>query len=127
MARVLVVDDSNAIRQLLSWTLSTSGHVVSSCEDGMKGLALAKKDSFDLVITDINMPEMDGLKLIGNLRKLPGYRMKPILVLSTEYSAEMKKKGKEAGATGWLVKPFNPTTLLEVIEKVLPQSVGDSA
>lgn len=122
MAQVLVVDDSNAIRQLLSKTLSTIGHTVSSCEDGSQGLELAKKKSFDLVITDINMPEMDGLRLISKLRELPDYRIKPILVLSTEYSQEMKQKGKEAGATGWLVKPFNPSTLLDVIAKVLPET-----
>ncbi len=121
MQQVLVVDDSNAIRQLLSRTLSSSGYEVSSAEDGLKGLELAKKRSFDLVITDINMPEMDGLSLIVELRELPDYQLKPILVLSTEHTREMKQKGKEAGATGWLVKPFNPTSILEIVSKVLPE------
>lgn len=120
MGKVLVVDDSNAIRQLVSRTLVSSGFDVDSAIDGCDGLKSAEKESYDLVITDINMPEMDGLNLIANLRKLPSYKLKPILVLSTEYSPEMKKRGKEAGATGWLVKPFNPDTLLDVIGKVLP-------
>ncbi len=120
MGKVLVVDDSNAIRQLVSRTLLNSGFDVESAVDGADGLRSAEACDYDLVITDINMPQMDGLNLISNLRKMPSYRMKPILVLSTEYSPEMKKRGKEAGATGWLVKPFNPDTLLDVIGKVLP-------
>ena len=111
MGHVLIVDDSTSIRRLLSKTLEDDGYAVTDAE--------AKKGTFDLVITDVNMPEMDGLRLVENLRALPEYRLKPILVLSTEYSQEMKRKGKEAGATGWLVKPFDPVKMREVVSKVV--------
>ncbi len=119
MGQVLIVDDSASIRTLLAKTLQDTGYQVQSAVDGSQGLEVAKLTQFDLVITDVNMPEMDGLRLIEALRKLPEYRLKPILVLSTEHSQDMKRKGKEAGATGWLVKPFDPKTMVEVVEKVV--------
>ncbi|MEK9870590.1 MAG: response regulator [Gammaproteobacteria bacterium] len=119
MGQVLIVDDSASIRMLLSKTLEDTGYCVTDAENGKAALEVAQQGNFDLVITDVNMPEMDGLRLVENLRKLPAYRMKPILVLSTEYSQEMKQKGKEAGATGWLVKPFDPQKMVEVVNKVV--------
>lgn len=118
MSQVLIVDDSHSMRELLSATLSGAGHTVTSADDGKQGLEKAEQAQFDLVITDINMPEMDGLTLLGKLRDLQEYRFKPILILSTEFSQEMKMKGKEAGATGWLVKPFDPEKLIEIVARV---------
>jgi two-component system chemotaxis response regulator CheY len=119
MSQVLIVDDSHSIRQLLSSILEKAGFNVTSANDGKSGLDTAKASNFDLVITDVNMPEMDGIELLSNLRKLPEYSFKPILILTTEFSQEMKQKGKDAGATGWLVKPFDPEKLIEVISRIL--------
>ncbi|MCK5881001.1 MAG: response regulator [Sinobacterium sp.] len=88
-------------------------------EDGVQGLQSAQAEDFDLILTDINMPEMNGIELIGKLRELDAYKHKPILVLTTESSTEMKTKGKSAGATGWIVKPFEPEKLLSALERVL--------
>lgn len=119
MSQVLIVDDSHSIRELLTGVLQRAGYQVMSACDGKVGLEKAQSGSYDLVITDINMPEMNGLELLQQLRKLPAYAFKPILILSTEFSREMKTKGREAGATGWLVKPFDPERLIEVISHVL--------
>ena len=119
MANVLAVDDSPSIRQLVSMTLQGAGHSVQTAEDGVIARELAQSFNADLVITDVHMPNMDGITLTSELRNLPGYRYKPILVLTTESSDEMKQKGKSAGATGWIVKPFDPQSLLNVMEKVL--------
>lgn len=119
MASILVVDDSLSIRELLGMALREGGHQVDAAEDGSAGLAAARDGNYQLVITDINMPTMGGLELIENLRKLPAYRFRPILVLTTEASQEMKNRGRAAGATGWLVKPFDPTKLLDVVTRVL--------
>ncbi len=119
MARILVVDDSASMRQMVAFTLKGAGHVVVEKNDGVEALASAKTESFDLVITDVNMPNMDGITLTKELRGLPNYRFTPILTLTTESSAEKKMAGKQAGATGWLVKPFNPNQLLATAKKVL--------
>jgi len=119
MSQVLIVDDSHSIRELLSSLLRKAGFGVTSADDGKAGLQAAKKSVFDLIITDVNMPEMDGIELLKNLRKLPEYSFKPILILTTEFSQEMKQKGKDAGATGWLVKPFDPEKLIDVISRIL--------
>ena len=119
MASILVVDDSLSIRELLGMTLREAGHVVDAAEDGASGFEFARSGDYQLVITDINMPEMGGLELIEKLRTLSDYRFRPILVLTTEASQEMKDKGRSAGATGWLVKPFDPTRLLDVVARVL--------
>lgn len=119
MASILVVDDSLSIRELLGMALREGGHQVDAAEDGSAGFAAARDGNYQLVITDINMPTMGGLELIENLRKLPAYRFRPILVLTTEASQEMKNRGRAAGATGWLVKPFDPTKLLDVVTRVL--------
>lgn len=116
---VLTVDDSASIRQMVAFTLSSAGYQVVEAVDGQDGLEKAKAKNVDLVLTDQNMPRMDGLSLIKSLRALPQYKASPILVLTTEASDSMKQQGKAAGATGWLVKPFDPSKLLEVVKKVL--------
>ena len=123
MPNILVVDDSSSMREMVTYTLKTAGHSVRSAPDGAEALKMAEDDGeqFDLVITDINMPVMDGLTLIRELRSLKNYTYRPILVLSTESSAATKSAGKSAGATGWIVKPFDPDQLLGVVGKVLPQ------
>src|SRR6185312_15260931 len=119
MARILAVDDSAAMRQMVSITLTGAGHEVQQAADGREALAIAERQRFDLVITDVNMPVMDGLTLVRHLRNLPSYRGVPLLVLTTEATTEKKLEGKAAGATGWLVKPFNPDRLLATVTKVL--------
>ncbi|WP_028455136.1 response regulator [Chitinilyticum litopenaei] len=117
--RVLTVDDSASIRQMVAFTLKSAGYDVTEAVDGNAGLNQAKTQSFDLVLTDQNMPGMDGLTLIRNLRTLPDYATTPILMLTTEASDSMKQQGRAVGATGWLVKPFDPQKLLEVTRKVI--------
>ena len=119
MPQILIVDDSHSIRELLNSVLKKAGFEVTSANDGKAGLQAAKVATYDLIITDVNMPEMDGIELLGKLRKLAEYSFKPILILTTEFSQEMKQKGKDAGATGWLVKPFDPEKLIEVISRIL--------
>ncbi|MGC9458032.1 MAG: response regulator [Halothiobacillaceae bacterium] len=119
MAKILTVDDSASIRQMVSHTLKGAGHTVSEAVDGQDGLDKAKSGSFDVIFTDQNMPRMDGLTLIKQLRGLPQYRNTPILMLTTESSEAMKSQGRSAGATGWLVKPFDPQKLLDVVKKVV--------
>jgi len=116
---VLAVDDSASIRQMVAFTLKSAGYDVVEAVDGEDGLAKAKSTNVNLVLTDQNMPKMDGLTLIKSLRSMPQYKAAPILVLTTESSDQMKAQGKAAGATGWLVKPFDPPRLLEVVKKVI--------
>jgi two-component system chemotaxis response regulator CheY len=117
--RILTVDDSAAMRQMVEVTLMSAGYDVRQACDGREALDIANTDSFDLVITDVNMPQMDGLTLVRELRGLPTYRHTPLLVLTTEATPERKLEGREAGATGWIVKPFNPDKLLATVAKVL--------
>ncbi|WP_185231263.1 response regulator [Teredinibacter franksiae] len=120
MAKILAVDDSASMRQMVSFTLKGAGHDVCEAADGVEALALAKAGgSVDLVISDINMPNMDGITLIKELRSLPTFKFTPILMLTTESGADKKSEGKAAGATGWIVKPFNPDQLLATIGKVI--------
>ncbi|MBS4016655.1 response regulator [Azonexus hydrophilus] len=116
---ILAVDDSASIRQMVSFTLKSAGYEVVEAVDGQDGLDKAKSRSVNLVLTDQNMPRMDGLTLIRNLRALPQYASTPILMLTTESSDAMKSQGRAAGATGWLVKPFDPQKLIEVVRKVI--------
>jgi two-component system chemotaxis response regulator CheY len=117
--RVLAVDDSATMRQLLKLTLSRSGYEVVEAEDGAKALQKASAEIFDLVLSDINMPVMNGIELLRSLRKLAQYRFTPIVLVTTESQLEKKQEGKAAGATGWIVKPFEPEQLLAVVAKVL--------
>jgi two-component system, chemotaxis family, chemotaxis protein CheY len=117
--RILAVDDSISMRQMISFTLRENGYEVVEAVDGQDGISKAQKQSFDLIFTDQNMPNIDGLTLIQMLRELPQHQNTPILMLTTEASDDMKKMGRAAGATGWLVKPFDPEKLLAVVQKVL--------
>ncbi len=120
MARILAVDDSPSMRQMVGATLLSAGHEVLTAIDGDDALRVARSGSvIDLVITDVNMPNRDGISLVRELRLLPQYKGVPLLILTTEGSAERKLAGKEAGATGWIVKPFNPESLLSTVAKVL--------
>lgn len=119
MPKILVVDDSNSIRDMVSFTLKSAGYETVEAKDGSEGLNCAQSNNFDLVISDVNMPIMDGITLCQELRKLPSFKFTPILMLTTESSGDMKMRGKAAGATGWLVKPFNPEKLLATIKRVV--------
>jgi two-component system chemotaxis response regulator CheY len=116
---ILAVDDSGSLRQMVVFSLKAAGYQVTEAVNGQDGLEKARTQIFDLVLTDQNMPRMDGLTLIKSLRELDGYQKVPILMLTTEASDEMKMKGKAAGANGWLVKPFDPQRLTEVVKKVI--------
>lgn len=119
MATILAVDDSASMRQMVAHTLKGAGYDVVDAADGSQALEKAKQQQFNLVITDVNMPVMDGITLVKELRALPQYRFTPILLLTTEAGADKKAEGKAAGATGWLVKPFNPEQMLATIKKVV--------
>ena len=116
---ILAVDDSGSLRQMVVFSLKAAGYQVTEAVDGQDGLEKAREMTFDLVLTDQNMPRMDGLTLIRSLRALGNYEKVPILMLTTEASDEMKQKGRAAGANGWLVKPFDPQRLTEVVKKVI--------
>jgi two-component system chemotaxis response regulator CheY len=118
-ATILAVDDSASMRQMVKFTLSHAGYAVVEAADGVQALEYARGNSVDLVLTDVNMPRMDGITLVRELRMLEAYKFVPMLVLTTEAGAEKKMEGKQAGATGWLVKPFNPEKLLATIARVL--------
>lgn len=120
MAKILAVDDSASMRQMVAFTLKGAGHTVIEATDGLDALKVAKSNTgFDLVISDVNMPNMDGISLIKELRAIPDFKFTPILMLTTESGQEKKSEGKAAGATGWIVKPFNPEQLLATVGKVL--------
>lgn len=121
MHSILAVDDSASMRQMVSFTLKNAGFNVVEAVDGQDAWEKAGKNDFNLVLTDQNMPRLDGIGLTRRLRGLPQYRSTPILILTTESGDEMKRAGREAGATGWLVKPFDPAKLIEVIRRVMPQ------
>ncbi len=118
MANILAVDDSASMRQMVVFTLKGAGHQVTEAVDGQAALDVAKGQKFDLVLTDVNMPRMDGITLARELRSLPNFKFTPILMLTTEAGLNKKQEGKAAGATGWIVKPFNPEQLLATIKKV---------
>jgi len=117
---ILTVDDSRTIREMVSFALRKAGYDVHEAEDGQKALGVLKTKPADVVITDLNMPVMDGITLIRSLRADPKWRATPILMLTTESDSGKKAEGKNAGATGWLVKPFDPDKLLDVIKRVCP-------
>jgi two-component system chemotaxis response regulator CheY len=118
-ATILAVDDSNSMRQMVRFTLQRAGFQVVEAVDGVEALDYARANVVDLVLTDVNMPNMDGITLVRELRQLEPYKFVPMLVLTTESGQDKKLAGKQAGATGWLVKPFNPEKLLATIAKVL--------
>lgn len=119
MAKILIADDSNSMRQMVAFTLKGAGYEVTEAVDGQDALAKVQSGQYDCVITDLNMPNMDGITLTKNIRGLPNYKFSPILLLTTESGSEKKQLGKEAGATGWIVKPFSPDALLKTVNKVI--------
>lgn len=119
MTRILAVDDSRSMRDMVRIALTGAGFDVTAAEDGQEALEMARKESFDLVLSDVNMPRMDGISLIRALRAESAYRHTPILMLTTESSVERKREGKDAGATGWIVKPFDPEQLVATMQRVL--------
>jgi two-component system chemotaxis response regulator CheY len=117
--KVLIVDDSSAIRQSISFVLQQSGYEVVEANDGVDGLEkLTASGSVDLIITDVNMPNMDGISMIKKVREKDEWKFLPIIVLTTESQGSKMNEGKEAGATGWIVKPFSAEKLLSVVKKV---------
>jgi two-component system chemotaxis response regulator CheY len=118
---VLVVDDSPTMRQMVAFTLTSAGYQVVEAGNGKEAVGKVNGGAKpDLVVTDLNMPEMDGITLIKEIRKMAALKFTPILMLTTEASDDKKKAGQAAGATGWIVKPFNPEQMMAVIKKVLP-------
>ncbi|WP_119157471.1 response regulator [Caldimonas tepidiphila] len=119
MHSILAVDDSASMRQMVSFTLKSAGYDVVEAVDGLDAFEKADGRHFDLVLTDQNMPRLDGIGLTRKLRERAQFKTTPILILTTESSDQMKQAGRAAGATGWLVKPFDPNKLIEVIRKVI--------
>jgi two-component system chemotaxis response regulator CheY len=117
--RILTVDDSASMRQMVLVTLEGAGYDVVQACDGVEALELARQSDVDLVLTDVHMPRMDGIALVRELRALQSYKFVPMLILTTESSQEKKSDGKRAGATGWIVKPFNPPQLLATVARVI--------
>ena len=119
MANILAVDDSASMRQMVAFTLKAAGHEVTEAEDGQAAFDIAQGKSFDAVVADVNMPRMDGITLIKSLRGLDSYKFTPLLMLTTEAGMDKKQEGKAAGATGWIVKPFEPDQLVATLQRVL--------
>lgn len=118
MSKILVVDDSRSMRKMILITLEQAGHEVVEAEDGEQGLAAASQHKFDAIISDINMPKMTGLEMVERIRLDSINQKTPIVCLTTESTPDIKEKGKRAGATGWMVKPFTPDKLNSVIQRV---------
>jgi len=119
MATILAVDDSASMRQMVTFTLKGAGYQVTEASDGQEALTKAKSQQFDLIITDVNMPIMDGITFIKNLRGESNYKFTPMLMLTTESASDKKSQGKAAGATGWIVKPFTSDQLAELVAKLM--------
>lgn len=117
---IMTVDDSNSVRQMVAFTLKQQGYEIVEAVDGLDALSKIGSSKIDLLITDLNMPNCDGMTLIQEVRKMPAFKFMPILFLTTESSDEKRQQAKSAGATGWIVKPFKPEQLVNVIKKVLP-------
>lgn len=118
---ILSVDDSASVRQMVKLTLSGAGYRVVEAGDGKEGLSKARESTVDMVVTDLNMPHLDGISLIRELRALATYKGVPMILLTTESDGQKKQEAKAAGATGWITKPFQPDQLLSVTRKVLGQ------
>jgi two-component system chemotaxis response regulator CheY len=116
---VMIVDDSASMRQLVEFTLKEAGYTVVTAVNGRDGVGKAAGAKVDMVVTDLNMPEMDGLELIRQLRQMPSYKFTPIVMLTTESQDSKKAEGKTAGASGWIVKPFKPDQLLGLVQRFL--------
>lgn len=118
-ANILTVDDSASIRLTTRIALTNAGYSVVEAVDGADGIAKLSSSQFDLIVTDLNMPNMDGLTMIRELRKMPAHTGIPVVFLTTESDGEIKQQAKAAGATGWLTKPFDPENLVKIVKKVL--------
>jgi len=118
--KILTVDDSKTMRQMVTHTLKTAGYEVVEAEDGNEGIKVLESNKVDLIITDLNMPNLDGFGFIEKVRATTGHKYVPILMLTTESDPQKKERGKTLGATGWIVKPFNPEKLVQVVNKVCP-------
>ncbi len=119
MATILVVDDSASMRRMVTLVLEDAGFSVLESHDGADALAKAQAETVDAVLTDVNMPVMDGIELVRALRELPAYKFTPMIMLTTVTSSDKKSDGKAAGATGWIIKPFSPAQLLNIIQRIL--------
>ena len=119
MKRILAVDDSSSVRQMVSFTLKNAGFDVVDAVDGRDAITKVEQSKFDLIIADLNMPNLDGIGMIVEVRKRTGYSFVPILMLTTESQPEKKDAGRKAGATGWIVKPFNAEQLISVVRKLI--------
>lgn len=117
---ILTVDDAGTIRKMIAFTLKPTGHQVIEAADGLEGLAQLQRQRVDLIISDVNMPNLNGIEFTRQLRQIPAYRSTPVLLLTTESDPDKKNQGRAAGATGWLTKPFQPDQLLAVVTRVLP-------
>jgi two-component system chemotaxis response regulator CheY len=118
-ASILTVDDSASIRLTTRVALTNAGYTVTEAVDGRDGIAKLNSGRFDMIVTDLNMPNMDGLTMIRELRKMPAHMGIPVIFLTTESDNELKQQAKAAGATGWLTKPFDPESLVKIVKKVL--------
>jgi two-component system chemotaxis response regulator CheY len=116
---ILVVDDTRSMRKMVAAVLENAGYEVAEAGDGVEALELAKGRRFDLVVTDHNMPRMDGVTLVRNLRGMPAYDPVALIVLSTEVDPQLKQQGRDAGATGWMAKPFDPQRMLDIVAKFI--------
>lgn len=119
MAKILSVDDSMVIRDLIKAILIENGHEVVTANDGVEGLAAVRAQQFDLILSDINMPNMTGISMVSKVRRLANYEHIPIIMLTTESSDFKKNKSKNVGATGWLQKPFDPERLMKAVNKLV--------
>lgn len=116
---VLVVDDSASIRQVVSITLKGAGYDVITANDGVDGLSKLDGQKIHLIISDVNMPNMDGITFVKEVKKHPNYKFTPIIILTTESEPDKKKQGQEAGAKAWVVKPFQPAQMLDAVSKLI--------
>ena len=116
---IMTVDDSASVRMMVSFTLSELGFQIVEASNGNDALNKMEKGQIDMLITDVNMPGLDGISLVRKVRENPSYRFIPILILTTESEAGKKQEGKAAGATGWIVKPFKPEQLVSAVKKVM--------
>lgn len=118
--KILIIDDSAAIRQSICYILNQEGFETVEAKDGLEGFQMLDTlDKLDLIITDVNMPNMDGITFIKKAREVAKFKFTPMLVLTTESQGSKMAEGKEAGATGWIVKPFSAEKLIEVVKKVM--------
>lgn len=119
MAKILTVDDSKVIRDLVAAVLTKNGHTVTTANDGMEGLQETRTQQFDMILSDINMPNMTGISMVSKIRRIEGYEHTPIIMLTTESSDFKKDKAKKMGASGWLQKPFDPERLMKAVNKLI--------